>query len=885
MKETVRPPHLFTQCFKWFCSSDYYEELQGDLEQAFYRDVERVGLKKARTAYKKEVMLMFRPSVIKRFKTRLLKNNNIDMIRNYMKIAFRSMVAQKAYAFINIFGLAIGMAATILISLYVHNELSYDRYHDKADRVYRLSRQWFNDNGESNLHLGHVAPPFGPLLQSDFEGIIQHAVRFVSGNGPLMVHEDKKFQEEGFFFAENDIFQVFSWQFLHGDPKTALEEPNGIVLTETAARRYFGDKDPMNSSIVFNNFGQQVEMKVTAIIEDTPDNSHFKFTMLASFKLVENFFGRENMMNMWGNNSFSTYILLNEGRSTAELSAGFPAFLDKHLKPDANGIPASVSNKLHLTPLTDIHLYSHLDSEIEANGNAKYIYAYSIIAAFILVIASINFMNLSTARSMKRAKEVGMRKVMGAYRGSLIGQFITESIVMALLAAFMAIWFVVLILPWFNNFADKELTLLAIDPVFLAGLLLAVVLAVGLLAGSYPAFYLSAFRPVRVLKGALRYDGKANLRSGLVVFQFFISICLIIGVGVIGDQINYMKTKDLGFNKEQMVILPAPAEIEGKFELVKNRLMEHSGIENVTLSNRVPSGRLLDAWTGQAEVNGEMKNIEFRIAGVFVDHDYLNMLDVKFLAGRNFDAQLASDSTEAFILNKVTIDRLGWESPEKAIGQKFNYGARSGYIIGIVDDFHFESLHQPIAPIAFSIISENSRNVMVKVKADQKEHALAHLEEEWNNLRPGFLFDYTMVSDQFDQQYEAEEKLGELVSYFSWLAIFVAILGLFGLSSFSIEQRIKEIGIRKVLGASVSSVLFMFTKRFAILVIIGLVMAVPVSYYGMQTWLSTFPYQAAINPLTFMIGGMVALGLAVATISYETIKAAIANPVDTLRSE
>ncbi|MEL7005958.1 MAG: FtsX-like permease family protein, partial [Bacteroidota bacterium] len=536
-------------------------------------------------------------------------------------------------------------------------------------------------------------------------------------------------------------------------------------------------------------------------------------------------------------------LFLNEGRTPQELSSATPAFLDKHLGPGDDGQPASVSNALHLTPLKNIHLYSNLDSEIEANGNIKYIYAYSIIAAFILVIACINFMNLSTARSMKRAKEVGMRKVMGAYRNSLIGQFITESVVMALIGAILAVGCVVLVLPWFNLFADKNLDLWTIDPLFLVGLLLVVVLAVGLLAGSYPAFYLSAFRPVKVLKGVrAKRGGSSRLRSGLVVFQFFVSICLIIGVGVIGDQIEFMKTKDLGFNKEQMVILPSDEQIEGNFELIKNRLMKHASVVNVTLSNRVPSGRLLDAWGGQIEVNGEMKNIQFRIAGVFVDHDYLGTLEAKFLAGRDFDAQLASDSTEAFILNKVAVERLGWSSPDEAIGKKFNYGPRRGYVIGIVDDFHFESLHQTIAPIAFAITGGNANQVLVKVKGEQQAEALAYLEEVWNHLRPGFLFDYSMVSDEFDQQYQAEEKLGELVNYFSWMAIFVAILGLFGLSSFTVEQHIKEIGIRKVLGASVSNVLIMFTKKFALLVILGLLLAVPISYFGMDSWLDTFAY-------------------------------------------
>lgn len=888
MKKENRPPRLFEKAFEWFCDDDLLEELQGDLEEAFYENSAAHGNAKARTIYRREVILMMRPSVIRKIKKQhyYSKTNNIDMIRNYLKIARRNILGQKLYSFINIFGLAVGMAATILISLYVQNELSYDRYHDKADRIYRVSREWLNQDGETSLHLGHIAPPFAPLIKNDFEGTVEHAIRILNGRRPVMSIGDKQFEEDDFFFADADIFKVFSWRFINGDRKTALSEPNTLVITESAAKKYFGDEDALDKSLTFNGAGLPFEMKITGVIEDSPENSHFHYNMFASFLTYQNFVGEERLMQDFGGNNFSTYLLFAEGADPIDFENGMPAFMDKHLGENNNGDRPSETNKLHLMPLTDIHLHSHLDSEIEANGDIKYVYTYIIIALFILIIACINFMNLSTARSMKRAKEVGVRKVMGAFRSSLIRQFITESILLAFISAVIALLFVTLTLPWFNDFSGRQLSLTTVDPQFLIGLILVVVVVVGLLAGSYPAFVLSSFTPAKVLKGSKHTsNSNFNLRSGLVIFQFFISICLIIGVGVIGDQIEFMKTKDLGFKKDLMYVLPSNQGIHNNFQIIRDRLMKQPSIEEVTFSSRVPSGRLLDSQGGAAEVSGEIIPIDFRIAEIHVDHSYLKTLDVKFLAGRNFNYDLASDSTEAFILNKAAIEGLGYNSVQESIGKKFNYGGRKGFVIGVVDDFHFESLHQTIAPIVFLITQGSARNVIVKVKKGMEEDATAYLKEEWTSLIPDSEFGYYTINERFNDQYEAEEKLSQIVSYFSWLTIFVAVLGLFGLSSFSIEQNLKEIGIRKVLGASVKNVMYMFTKRFAILVLIGILLAIPVSYYAMGEWLTGFPYATSLKPMTFIMGGASAFIFAIVTVSYEIIKAALSNPTETLRSE
>lgn len=808
------------------------------------------------------------------------------MLKNYIKIAFRNIIKQKTYAFINIFGLSIGMAATILILLFVQNELSYDRYHKNADRLYRVSRQWLNAAGESSLHLGHCAPPFAPLIQNDFEGIVEEGIRIRSAYNPMITLGDKQFEEPDFYIGDANVFKAFSWPLISGASETALTEPATVVITQTAAKKYFGDGDPMGQSLTFNNFGQEFPLKITGIAKDVPRNSHFKWDFMASYATLEAAFGRENMMKNFGSNNDGTYVLLEEGKTVSSLEEGIPDFIDKYLGTMSNGDPASTRNKLHLMPIADIHLHSHLDSEMGDNGDISYVYIYSIIALFTLIIACINFMNLSTARSTKRAKEVGLRKTMGAFRSTLIRQFMTESIIFALIGLVLSVVVVHISLPFFNEFFGKNLTLNIFENQLLVVLLLGVVVFVGLVAGSYPALFLSSFQPASILKGGHKsINTKVNLRSVLVVLQFFISIALIIGVGIIDDQLDYMRGKNLGFNKENVILLSSNDQIYNKFSDLKTRFLNEPGITQVTLASRMPSGRLLDSQGATAEIGGEMMNITFRIADIHVDHEYLDAFEVEFLSGRNFNNQLASDSSEAFILNEIAIRQIGWESPEAAIDKSFNYGNRKGKIIGVVKDFHFESLHQSIAPIVFMVTQGRANTVAIRYETDKKEAVINYLQEQWTYLRPEFPFDYSEVSDNFSEQYNGEDRLAKVVTWFSSLAVIIAALGLFGLASFIVEQRIKEIGIRKVLGASLIELLIILTKGFTLLVIIAFILAIPLAYFGMDLWLQNFAYVGAIQIWPFIMAGIFAIAIAWLTVSYQTIKAATSNPVDSLKYE
>ena len=805
------------------------------------------------------------------------------MYKNYFKIALRSMLKTKAYSIINILGLAVGMAATIIILLFVQNELSYDAYHEKSDRIYRVTRAWYNQDGEVSLNLGQVAPPFGPLIQSDFDGIVEKSVRLMNW-GPLIKGGDKTIDEDNLYFADPEVFDIFSWKIIEGDRATALAEPNSIVLTKTSAQKYYGDESPIGQIMLVDN---QFELKVTAVMEDVPQNSHFHVDFLAPMVLVESFYGgSENFMGAWGSNNFATFFLLKEGYPYLSFQDSLGSFLDKHLQPSGNGVMPSVYNRLSLWPLESIHLNSHLDSELEENGDIAYVYLYTIVALFILVIACINFINLATARSAKRAREVGLRKVMGAHRSMLIKQFITESLLYAVISSLLAVILVQAVLPWFNDFSQKSLSLDFVSNGFLVLLVVSITLLTGVLAGSYPAFYLSSFEPVDTLKGEAK-SGKSqfNLRSVLVVLQFTISIVLLIGVGVVRDQLNYVKSQDLGFDDHRVLVLPTSDEMLEKYESLKTTLLQNPGITNVGLSSRVPSGRLLDSQGARAEVGDEMKQISFRIADVHTDHDFLKTLNIPVIAGRDFDANIASDSTEAFIINEAAVSAIGWQSNDEAIGKKFNYGGQDGYITGVVKDFHFESLHQDIAPVVFLITKGRNRNLVLKMAPEQIESTMAFLQEQWAYLRPGYPFTSYFLDVRFDEQYANEDRLSQLVSYFSLLAIIIGMLGLFGLASFTAEQRFKEIGIRKVLGASVLEILTLLTKGFTKLVFIGYIIAIPISIYLMNSWLDTFAYHGSISWYTILLAGAVAIIFAWFTVGFQIIKAARSNPIESIQHE
>jgi len=808
------------------------------------------------------------------------------MVSNYFKIVFRNTKKHPLYVMINIFGLAVGMAVSILILLFVKHELSYDKYHGNSDRIVRVSRAWFNQDGEISLHLGHAAPPFGPLIKSDFGDDVEQAVRFFNFN-PLIKYNKEAFVEERFFFADPEVFEVFSWKMLEGKSDVLGEFSDAIILTETMSKKYFGNENPIGKTLELELVGNRVPFQVRGLMEDIPDNSHFQVDFLASLRPVKDFFGgEEQMMQNFGANSFSTYLLLAEGVKAEVLEAKLPELIDRHMGENQAGVPASKGTQLFLWPLTDIHLHSNLDSEIEPNGNIDYVYVYLAVALFILLIACINFMNLSTARSSLRSMEVGLRKVMGAERSGLVRQFMGESFVLAFIALVFAMILVFVFLPVFANFTDKALSFNLIkNPEYLFGLI-GLALFVGLISGSYPALFLSGFTPSKVLKGVFKAgSGHKQFRSALVTGQFAISVMLIVAVLVVINQLNFMQSKDLGFKKDDLVVLPANQNITGNYLILKDRLENHSGIKEVSISSRVPSGRLLDSQGASAEVNGELSQVNVRIADIHVAHNFTQTFGIPIVAGRSFDYLQATDSTEAFVLNEAAIRAIGWSSPEEAVGKQFNYGGRKGYVTGVMKDFHFESLHQPIVPIVFMISVDRRNLVTIKIDADKKEETLAYLKEEWQQLRPDYPFDPLFVDEGFNRQYEAEAKVKTIFTFFAGLAVLISILGLLGLTTFETEQRTREIGIRKVMGAETLNIVTLLGKDFMKLVLFGFLIAVPISWYGMSQWLEDFAYKIGISWQVFLISGLVAGLIAAVTVSGQAIKAALANPVKSIKNE
>ncbi|MBY5950683.1 ABC transporter permease [Algoriphagus marincola] len=808
------------------------------------------------------------------------------MFKNYFKIVFRNAKKHPLYVFINLFGLAIGMAVSLVILLYVRYELSYDNYHQDVDRLYRVSRAWFNPSGEESLHLGHAAPPFGPLIQSDFPEDVEASARLMNAD-PLIKNGEDSFVEEDFFFADPEVFDVFGWELLEGESRDGLTQADGLILTEETAQRYFGDQSAVGKDLLVEIQGMQFTMQVRGVIKDIPENSHFHVDFLASMIPVIQFYGgQEAFMGNYGSNNFSTYLKLASGVDYQAFEDKLPSMIDRHMGETSSGIPMSQTTKLFLWPIQDIHLYSNLDSEIGTNGNIDYVYIYAAVALFILLIACINFMNLSTARSSLRSMEVGLRKVMGADKLVLIRQFMGESFVMTFISMIIAVGLVYLFLPAFSNFLESPLSLNFIsNPEYFLWIAV-IVLFVGLISGSYPALFLSGFSPAKVLKGAFKAGkGHENFRAVLVVGQFAISVMLIVAVLVVIGQLSFMQNKDLGFDKEDIVVLPSSNQINENYLIIKDRLENHPGIQEVSLSSRVPSGRLLDSQGATAEVGGELTQLNVRIADIHVAHNFLDTYGIPLAAGRDFDYLRASDSTEAFILNEAAIREIGWTSSEEAIGKQFLYGGRRGFVTGVMEDFHFESLHQPIVPIVFLISQDRNNQVSIKFDANQREQVLSYLRGEWAEFRPDYPFEPNFIDEGFNRQYEAEARVKTIFTFFSVLAIVISVLGLLGLVTFATEQRTREIGIRKVMGAETSNILVLLGKDFLKLVGIGFLIAIPLSYFGMSSWLEDFAYRIGISWTTFLWAGLIAGLIAAVTVTSQTIRAAWANPVKSIKNE
>lgn len=793
------------------------------------------------------------------------------MIKNYLRSAFRNLWRHRAFSFINIMGLTVGMTACFLIFLYVRFELSYESMHPKADRIYRLVADIKTPTEVINASGPSWAAP--PNIADEFPEV--EAFVRLTGDNLLVRKGEIKFQEEKTAYADSALFHVFGFTMLKGDPRTALVEPYSIVLTESTAKKYFGKENPIGQTLLVT--GEGVPATVTGVLKDIPESTRLNADLFLSMTTLSKKLNPD-LDKQWGSYGSDCYLLLKPGTDPTTLQKKFPGFLEKRNGKEMKAWQMFVT--LLLEPLPDIYLYSTRDES--KTGNIHNVYIFSVIAIFILLIACINFVNLTTARSTERAREVGIRKVVGALKMQLTRQFIGESIIICMIALVFTLILSALLLPQFNHLAGKT-----IHPgIFSNGnYLLILVLAaigIGILAGLYPALVLSSFKPITVLKGRFATGTKGIfLRKGLVVSQFTISIALIIATLVVYNQMKYMRSQDLGFNKDQMIVIKSQGD--PKQTAFKETLRGLAGVKAVSLSSSVPGVGWNSAYS-----QIENKNGDFQIANLnvfFVDFNYIDQYKIKILAGRAFSENFMTDTIQSMVVNEAAIKMFGYTSPEQAIGRRFKQWGREGKIIGVMKNFHYTSLHQDIKPLTMRIEPNNYDHISVKVSTGNLPATLAAIENKWKTLIPNRPFSYTFLDENFDKQYRGEERFGRLFMNFAILAVLISCLGLLGLASYSTMQRTKEIGVRKVMGASVGNIINLLSKDFLKLVAISFIIAAPVAWFFMHRWLQDFAYRTQIGWWIFVAAGIIALTIALATVSFQALKAAMANPVKSLRTE
>jgi putative ABC transport system permease protein len=792
------------------------------------------------------------------------------MINNYIKVTIRNFSRQKIYSLINITGLSLGMGLFILIFLYIQNELSYDRFHEKADRIYRVAEESVQSG--SPVSHANIFPIIAPNLVKELPEIL-NAVRFEKGHRFLIKKNGNKFIENHFFYADSSVFDIFTFPLIKGNPETALRDPFSLLLTEEAAHKYFGDKNPLGLTLNINN-GQ--DYKITGVLKNTPQNSHIKFDFLASLSTLEA--QDQNYGKIWGSMSAYTYVLLAPGSTPLEVEKKFSGFIRKHRNQKA-----AQRWKFFLQPLTSIHLNSHLNYEMETNSDIKYIYIFSAIALFIIVIAGINFMNLSTARSSKRAKEVGVRKTLGAARPQLAKQFMVESILMTAAAVPMAMILVEILSKLMSSFFGQPLSVSYWKNPFILLIFFIMVLFLGFFSGSYPAFFLSSFRPSSVLYGKMKAGIKGHLfRKILVVIQFTISVFLITGTLFLHDQLDFIQNKKLGFDKENVVFIPMHDEtVKKNFQPFKTKLLGNPNVLHVSASTSLPS---VPPGMGAYFPQGFSGEDAFMVRHILCDCDFIPAFGLEVKQGRNFNKAITTDLKQALIINETAANRLGWEAP---IGQILVNRSGKHQVIGVVEDFHFRSKHQKIEPLVLSLIPDNHYvyYTSIRISGENLKHTLDTIKHIWKSFSPTRPFEYFFLNDRFDQLYKSEMTTTRLFDFLTVMALFIACLGLFGLAAYTAEQRTKEMGIRKVLGASIFNIFYLLSSEFTKWIILSNLIAWPLVYCFMNQWLENFAYRIDLSPLTFILSAVAALMIALITVSFQAMKTAFSNPVESLRYE
>ncbi len=798
------------------------------------------------------------------------------MIKNYFKISLRALRRHPSYAGINIAGLAVGMACFMLIALYVQDERQFDSFHDNANRIVRITSHRSEEGNTRSFARSN--PAIGPTLLQDLSEV-ENTVRFQAYSGSFR-HQNLTFSETEVFFVEASVFDIFTFPLLQGNPRTALLSPNTAVLTETTAKRYFGDENALGEVIVMSD---TLNFTVTGVAGDIPAQSHLNFDILLSFstyKSLQAARGRD-LDNLWSSGTFYTYALLTSPDAFASTEEQLSAYLERQIGQQTAGMEYS----LGLQPLRDIHLRSNLRQELGPNGSLTYNYVFSIIAIFILLISCVNFMNLATARSTRRAREVGVRKSLGALRAQLMRQFLSESVLLSFASLLLALAVVVLVLPVFNDFAGKSLTFEWARHWAYLPLSLGLALIVGLLAGSYPALLLSAFLPVKALKGAISSGQKGTaivLRRGLVVFQFTLSIAIISGTVIAVQQLDHMRGQSLGFDQEQIAVIPFSWDsvVQDRYETLKDRFLESAAIEQVTASGDVP-GRMFTSMGYWIE---GMPDEEYGgINALIVEADFAETYGLEMISGRDFSVDQAANLGESFVLNEAAVAEIGM-TPQEIIGKRFQMNS-TGPVIGVVKDFHFAGLQNTLEPLVMTVWPSWWGYISLRINSADMAGTLASVAQTWKQVIPNRPFEVFFLDDDFQRLYQAESRFGRLFVIFAVLAIFISCLGLFGLAVFTAEQRTKEIGVRKVMGASVSSIVLLLNRDMTLLVLASSVLAAPIAYFAMHQWLDTFAYRIDISLAVFILAGVGAMAVMWMTVAYQSAKAALTDPIKAIRYE
>ncbi|MFC1724471.1 ABC transporter permease [candidate division KSB1 bacterium] len=869
MKKYIKPPKILKWLLRYSADSTSKLSIAGDIDEEFAEITASKGKFIARLWYLRQTIILLALFVLNSIYW------SFSLFKNYLKIAFRNIKRQKGYSFINIFGLTAGISCSMLITFYVLDELSYDNYHLNSERVYRLVH--YIKDGKGEVGSAMSAPTWAPALKDQFDEI-EHYVRLkIPSSKIILSRENKSFALEGFAWADEDYFSLLTVPFLFGDPATALKEPFSVVINEQTARLFFGSENPVGKTLVYEHQGN---LKVTGVIKDRKNNTHLDLNIIGSFRTLEKA-GNESLYD-WFEIEYYSYLLLKENCSVTDLESKFPAFLDENMgsKISENGVTLD----LKLQPIQSIHLHSKLEYEIGINGNMELIYSFSVSAVLILIIACFNFINLSTARSGNRGKEVGIRKIAGANRSQLIRQFLGESCLLTFVAFCAAVLIVVSVLPWFNNFTGKDFVLNSKESIKYVVLVLILSVLLGLFSGSYPAFFLSSFRVSQIIKDQFK-SGRTGykIRRLLVILQFSITGILLTCTIEVHNQHKYLKNRDPGFTKNHLIILPLiSSKVRNDADKIKAEFLQNSRITSIGSAASVPGGisddkklvRPLDTEAGATHIMQRMK----------VDYDLISTLGLEIIAGRNFSKDFRTDIRNSFVVNLSAVKKLGYRNPEEAVGRQIQVGgSRTGNIIGVVKDFHMKSMKYNIEPMVFYM--DKGKYLIAQISPEYIQQTLEYMKEKWEFILPGYPFEYYFLDKNLEELYNSEEKSGKLFRYFSALAILISCLGLFGLVIFTTEQRRKEIGIRKVVGASFGSIISLTTKELLLLVTVSNLFVFPISYYFLKKWLQSYAYHIDLNLFRFLFSTILLFMITLLTVSYQSFKAASANPVDSLRNE